>query len=149
MEGEERRYMGDRVSIDTIAAILNIKKAYKLVQQENSKWHAGYQRHSQKTAFRCRRGTHHCAPILNAENGLQLGLDHVDLFLLHVPEKLFPKGSPSQEEAWAQLEELQQEGLTKSIGVSNHRVQDLERILKTGKVVPAINQVSLFSLAIL
>lgn len=73
----------------------------------------------------------------------QLGIDNVDLYLLHAPEKLFPKGSPSQQEAWAQLEELQAEGLTKSIGVSNHRVQDLKKILETCKVKPAVNQIEL------
>lgn len=73
----------------------------------------------------------------------QLGLDYVDLYLIHAPEKLFPKGGPSQEEAWAQLEKLQEEGLTKSIGVSNHRVQDIKRILASGKVKPAVNQIEL------
>jgi diketogulonate reductase-like aldo/keto reductase len=62
---------------------------------------------------------------------------------LHAPEKLFPKNSPSQQEAWAQLEALQAEGLTKSIGVSNHRVSDIKKILETCKVKPAINQIEL------
>jgi len=75
-----------------------------------------------------------------------LGTDYIDLYLLHGPEKLFPKGSPSQEDAWLELEKLQSEGLLKNIGVSNHRVQDLEKILKAGKVVPAANQIELHPL---
>lgn len=75
-----------------------------------------------------------------------LDTDNIDLYLLHAPEKLFPKGSPSQEDAWKELEKLQSEGLLKNIGVSNHRVQDLERILKAGKVVPAANQIELHPL---
>ena len=65
------------------------------------------------------------------------------MYLLHAPEKLFPKGSPSQQEAWAQLEELQAEGLAKSIGISNHRVEDIKKILETCKVKPAVNQIEL------
>lgn len=72
-----------------------------------------------------------------------LGLDYVDLYLLHGPEKLFPKGSPSQAEAWQQLEQLQAAGLAKNIGISNHRVEDIEKILKIAKVVPAVNQIEL------
>ena len=72
-----------------------------------------------------------------------LGLDYVDLYLLHAPEKLFPKGSPSQAEAWQQLEQLQADGLAKNIGISNHRVEDIEKILKVAKVVPAVNQIEL------
>lgn len=64
----------------------------------------------------------------------------MDLFLIHSPKPL------NQEEGklldvWKQLEELKQQGLAKSIGVSNFRVEDLQVILKGGKVVPAVNQV--------
>lgn len=36
--------------------------------------------------------------------------------------------------AWQTMEELQKEGKTKSIGVSNYRIQDLEETLKVAKV---------------
>ena len=41
------------------------------------------------------------------------------------------------------MEDLQEEGLAKSIGVSNHRMQDIEKILEICKVVPAVNQIEL------
>lgn len=41
------------------------------------------------------------------------------------------------------MEELQAEGLARSIGVSNHRVQDIQKILETCKVKPAVNQIEL------
>lgn len=42
---------------------------------------------------------------------------------------------------WAEMEALQASGRVKSIGVSNFMKKDLEIILKTAKVVPAINQI--------
>lgn len=39
------------------------------------------------------------------------------------------------------MEEMQAQGLTKSIGVSNYFVEQLEYILETAKVIPAINQI--------
>lgn len=65
----------------------------------------------------------------------------MDLYLLHAPQKLFPEGSPDQQGAWKQLEELVDEGLVKNIGISNHRVSDVKKILETAKITPAVNQV--------
>ncbi|KAI0967232.1 NADP-dependent oxidoreductase domain-containing protein [Xylaria arbuscula] len=69
----------------------------------------------------------------------KLGLDYVDLYLVHVP---FSAGSPEGlQKIWAQMEAVQAAGKTRSIGVSNFEVEDFEIILKTAKVVPAINQI--------
>ncbi|KAJ8125642.1 hypothetical protein O1611_g7996 [Lasiodiplodia mahajangana] len=69
----------------------------------------------------------------------KLGLDYVDQYLVHVP---FSAGSPEGlQKIWAQMEAVQAAGKVKSIGVSNFEVEDLEIILKTAKVVPAINQI--------
>ncbi|KAI0101504.1 Aldo/keto reductase [Nemania sp. FL0031] len=69
----------------------------------------------------------------------KLGLDYVDQYLIHVP---FSAGSPEGlQKLWAQMEAVQAAGKVKSIGVSNFEVEDLEIILKTAKVVPAINQI--------
>ncbi|KAI1332396.1 Aldo/keto reductase [Xylariaceae sp. FL0255] len=69
----------------------------------------------------------------------KLGLDYVDLYLLHVP---FSAGSDEGEQKiWAQMEALLATGKVKSIGVSNFKVSDLENLLKTAKVVPAVNQI--------
>ncbi|KAK8858796.1 hypothetical protein IAR55_003026 [Kwoniella newhampshirensis] len=69
-----------------------------------------------------------------------LKLECVDLYLLHSP-LFFPDIGVSR--AWEICEELQQEGLCKSIGVSNFRIKDLQALLKTAKVKPAINQFEL------
>ncbi|KAL1941285.1 hypothetical protein VTO73DRAFT_7497 [Trametes versicolor] len=68
----------------------------------------------------------------------KLRLDYVDLFLLHSPMRTL-KGRVK--EAWLELEALQKEGLARSIGVSNFRIQDIEEVLEVGTVVPAVNQI--------
>ncbi|KAI0411116.1 NADP-dependent oxidoreductase domain-containing protein [Xylaria grammica] len=69
----------------------------------------------------------------------KLGLDYVDLYLVHVP---FSAGSPEGlQKIWAQMEAVQAAGKTRSIGVSNFEVEDLEILAETAKVTPAINQI--------
>jgi len=68
-----------------------------------------------------------------------LGLEYVDLYLIHWP-------APLRDEyvaTWLALEELHHQGLAKSIGVSNFEPEHLERVLDEGSIVPAINQVEL------
>ncbi|KZT70126.1 Aldo/keto reductase [Daedalea quercina L-15889] len=67
----------------------------------------------------------------------KLQTDYVDLFLIHFPIN----HEASLPEIWKQFEEIQKEGLAKSIGVSNFRVKDFEQILPTAKVIPAVNQI--------
>jgi 2,5-diketo-D-gluconate reductase A len=68
-----------------------------------------------------------------------LGLDYVDLYLIHWPAPL----RDLYVESWRALEQLHQSGLAKAIGVSNFEPEHLERILEAGSIVPAINQVEL------
>jgi 2,5-diketo-D-gluconate reductase A len=68
-----------------------------------------------------------------------LGLDSVDLYLIHWPAPLREK----YVETWLALEELAAAGRTTAIGVSNFEPEHLENILEAGSVVPAINQVEL------
>jgi 2,5-diketo-D-gluconate reductase A len=68
-----------------------------------------------------------------------LGLDYVDLYLIHWPAPLRDEYVPS----WLVLEQLHHEGLARAIGVSNFLHVHLERVLEAGSVVPAINQVEL------
>ena len=69
----------------------------------------------------------------------QLEMEHVDLYLIHWPV-------PSQDkyvETWQAFIELQQEGLARSIGVSNFQPAHLERIISETGVKPTVNQVEL------
>ena len=68
-----------------------------------------------------------------------LGLDYVDLYLIHWPAPLRDQFV----ETWLVLEDLHRAGLTKAIGVSNFQKEHLERVLEAGSIVPAVNQVEL------
>lgn len=78
------------------------------------------------------------------ESITKLGLDYVDLYLLHWPANAtqFPENWKDINAAsWKALEELQAEGKIKAIGVSNFMVKHLEALLETAKVIPAVNQI--------
>ncbi|MCU1482765.1 MAG: oxidoreductase [Subtercola sp.] len=69
----------------------------------------------------------------------RLGLEYVDLFLIHWP-------APTQNkyvETWRALEKIQADGLARSIGVSNFHPHHLERLANETSIVPAINQIEL------
>jgi diketogulonate reductase-like aldo/keto reductase len=69
----------------------------------------------------------------------RLGLDYVDLYLIHSPY-LFD--TPEELQAgWAALEQIHASGKARSIGVSNFLVEHLETVLKTAKVKPVVNQI--------
>ncbi|KZO90458.1 Aldo/keto reductase [Calocera viscosa TUFC12733] len=89
-----------------------------------------------------------------------LQVDYLDLFLVHWPVRLVANGSQpllpvnpngtrsvdyswNQEDTWRQMEEIYKSGKVKAIGVSNWSIPYLERLEKSWKVVPAINQVEL------
>ncbi|WP_445151403.1 aldo/keto reductase [Baekduia sp. Peel2402] len=69
----------------------------------------------------------------------RLEMTHVDLYLIHWPVPAHDK----YVETWKALVELQKEGLTRSIGVSNFQPAHLERIIAETGVTPAVNQVEL------
>jgi len=69
----------------------------------------------------------------------KLGLDYVDLYLIHWPV-------PKQDrylDAWKALQKVYADGRAKAIGVSNFRVGDLDRVLAGADVAPAVNQIEL------
>ncbi len=63
----------------------------------------------------------------------QIGLDYVDLMLLH-----WPVGNPAV--MWHTLEELHAQGMFKAIGVSNFYPNTFPMIVKDAKVMPVVNQ---------
>jgi diketogulonate reductase-like aldo/keto reductase len=71
------------------------------------------------------------------ESLLKLGLDYLDLYLIHWP------GNNEYLEAWRAMEALYAEGKIKAIGVSNFAVHHLESLLAAAKVTPVLNQVEL------
>ncbi|EMR72653.1 putative aldehyde reductase 1 protein [Eutypa lata UCREL1] len=78
-------------------------------------------------------------PTAFAKSLQKLGLDYVDLYLVHSP---FMASSPEQLQAiWAEMEEIKASGRARSVGVSNFLQQDLETILETATIPPAVNQI--------
>ncbi|KAI1005496.1 hypothetical protein K3495_g2725 [Podosphaera aphanis] len=69
----------------------------------------------------------------------KLGLSYVDQYLLHAP--YCAKTDAELQEKWASMEAIHASGKAKSIGVSNFLQSHLEVILKTAKIIPAINQI--------
>lgn len=69
----------------------------------------------------------------------RLKLDRVDLYLIHWPV-------PSEDrylDTWRAFERIQEQGLARSIGVSNFRVEDLRRLEAEADFLPSVNQVEL------
>jgi diketogulonate reductase-like aldo/keto reductase len=74
-------------------------------------------------------------PERELEASLQrLGVDQVDLYLVH-----WPQGGPTR--AWAGMERAAQGGLARAIGVSNFSVNDLDAVMAGAAIPPAVNQV--------
>jgi diketogulonate reductase-like aldo/keto reductase len=81
-----------------------------------------------QSAARARRGF---------EASLQrLGLEGVDLYLLHWPQE-------RRLESWRVLEQLHEEGLARSIGVSNFLARHLDELLAHASEPPSVNQIEL------
>jgi 2,5-diketo-D-gluconate reductase A len=74
-------------------------------------------------------------PAAMAERSLKrLGIDYVDLYLIH-----WPRGGPTW--AWPGMERARERGYARSIGVSNFSVGELDQVLAAGTTAPVINQV--------
>ncbi|KAI0687942.1 Aldo/keto reductase [Cerioporus squamosus] len=94
---------------------------------------------------------HHARVAESLQESLdKLGVDYVDLYLMHWPQaygadnKPIPYGqSPTFVETWKDMEKLLGSGKVRAIGVSNFSVKLLETLLEEASVVPAANQVEL------
>lgn len=65
----------------------------------------------------------------------KLGLDYVDLYLIHWPVK------GKYTETWKALEKLYKDGRVRAIGVSNFNIHHLEDIMEIAEIIPMVNQV--------
>lgn len=77
----------------------------------------------------------------------KLQVDYLDLVLIHWPNPKVVRQDNGwirrNSEVWRALEDLQTEEKIHSIGVSNFMIHHLEELLKTAKVIPAVNQLRL------
>ena len=75
----------------------------------------------------------------------RLGLDYFDLYLVHWPASpaLYENWREINAECWRAMETLNREGLAKAIGICNYLPHHLDELMKTAKVVPAVNQIEL------
>ena len=103
--------------------------------------------------------TYHTRAEENLDKSLEnLGLDYVDLYLMHWPvpmnkdgndERLpkLPDGSRDLDhnwsylQTWKEMEKLMKTGKVRAIGVANHSKRFLEQLLSQAEIVPAANQV--------
>ena len=69
----------------------------------------------------------------------KLGLEHVNLYLIHWPRPDLDKYT----ETWHALEQIQGQGKATSIGVSNFHAPHLDKLLAESTVVPAVDQIEL------
>mgnify|MGYP002738766776 FL=1 len=68
-----------------------------------------------------------------------LGTDHLDLFLIHWPLPMYYGGDLGR--TWRAMEDFYEQGLARSIGVSNFESHHLELVEQTASVAPMVNQV--------
>lgn len=81
----------------------------------------------------------HPATLFNIEKAFAkslqaLGLKYIDLYLIHIPT--FRKKS-----IWNVLEKIYREGRIRAMGVSNFTIKDLDNLLASTEIIPAVNQV--------
>lgn len=80
-----------------------------------------------------------------AESMNKLGLDYLDLFLIHWPNPLAfrDRWEQANAESWKAMEELYEAGKIRAIGISNFRPHHMDALLKTAKITPMVNQIRL------
>ena len=106
---------------------------------------------AQRRAARGGRGHHQAArppPRVRGDAGVlrgvprRLGLEYVDLYLIHWPLPRVDKYVDS----WRAMIKLREEGLVRSIGVSNFTAEHIDRLERETGVLPSVNQIELHPL---
>ncbi|KAI5642655.1 aldo/keto reductase family domain-containing protein [Phthorimaea operculella] len=80
------------------------------------------------------------------ESLARLGLDYVDLYLIHFPDAQNADGSPANIDyldTWKGMEEAKKLGLAKSIGISNFDVGQVDRLVANSEIKPAVNEIEI------
>jgi diketogulonate reductase-like aldo/keto reductase len=75
----------------------------------------------------------------------KLGLDYLDLYLIHWPNPIKFRNSWEETNAgtWKAMEEFYKAGRVRAIGLSNFRPRHIETLLKTAEIAPQVNQIRL------
>lgn len=121
---QNEKAVGEFLQIKNISEAFITSKVHadQLYYYYNPRFHLGFNKTTVKGAYK--------------DSCQLLGVKRLDLYLLHAPFdnccKLF-----------ASMIKLYNQGAVKAIGVSNFTVKDLERLLSTTDVVPAVNQIEM------
>jgi len=76
-----------------------------------------------------------------------LGMDHVDLYLIHAPWPWTAMGTDcaaGNAEAWRAMEEIHEAGRARAIGVSNFTATDVDKLVAASRLTPQVNQIRFF-----
>ncbi|XP_062509301.1 aldose reductase A-like [Corticium candelabrum] len=117
-------------------------------------WKSGYKREDVFITSKLWNTRHDCPEESVRQTLKNLQLEYLDLYLIHFPEA-FPRGAREEEmgsgkrdyaavtltETWQKMESLVDKGLVKAIGVSNFLVSEIQEILGSCRIKPAVNQI--------
>jgi 2,5-diketo-D-gluconate reductase A len=119
--------------IDTAEAYRNEKGVGQAVRE------SGIDRAQVFVTSKLKGSAHAHEDALRAFDGTmeELGLDYLDLFLIHWP---LPTDG-NFVETWSAMEEMYRSGRVKAIGVSNFEPHHLRRLMEGSLTVPAVNQI--------
>jgi diketogulonate reductase-like aldo/keto reductase len=73
----------------------------------------------------------------------KLAVDYLDLYLIHWPnpKEIRPNWEKRNAEVWKAMEEAQEAGLIRAIGISNFHPHHIDALLKMAKILPQVNQI--------
>jgi len=116
--------------IDTAAAYLNEESVGRAIKKSNIKREEIFV----TTKFLPADPGHETTTRAFEASLRKLGLDYIDLYLIHLPQGAINS-------SWTAMEELYEEGKVRAIGISNFNMNQIQNLLQQHRVIPAINQV--------